>query len=439
MATDFHPYSSSASPTPIWDIAVIGSGPVGAAMALAATQLGYRTACVSTSAVDPSASRDAEGTADSSSGIGALEAPSPEAPSQGQGWDPRIYALSISTRDLLTRLRIWDALDHTRIAPVHDMRIYPSAAINAPALHVGAYEARQDALAWIVEGKNLNDTFRRALSFSSVSMISGRLAALATSPDSDAATLTLDDGATLRARLVIGADSAQSPTRALAGLASTEYAYPHTAVVANFETERPHQDGAWQWFGDHGILALLPLPGNRCGIVWSAPHALAEELCALSPDDLAQRVAHTSNHTLGALKLLTPAQSFALRRIDVPRVIADRVVLVGDAAHVVHPLAGQGMNLGFGDVAALTSVLAGREHYRDLGDRMFLRRYERARKEAVVSMRWTTHGLQRLFDREQLSALGPLSLPVEVIRDLGWRIVAGSPWLRSFLARSATG
>jgi 2-polyprenyl-6-methoxyphenol hydroxylase-like FAD-dependent oxidoreductase len=157
-------------------------------------------------------------------------------------------------------------------------------------------------------------------------------------------------------------------------------------------------------------------------MVWSAPDALADMLLSLSPEALAERVAEATHRTLGALATITPAQSFALRLIRVPRLIAPRMVLVGDAAHAMHPLAGQGMNVGFGDVAVLLDVLRGREPYRELGDPLLWRRYERARREAVSLMQDATDGIKRAF--------GPLPAPLVGLRDLGWRAVARSDWIR---------
>jgi len=155
--------------------------------------------------------------------------------------------------------------------------------------------------------------------------------------------------------------------------------------------------------------------------------------------DLAQRVAETAQGVLGALAPLTPARRFPLRLIEVDRLCQQRVVLVGDAAHVVHPLAGQGMNLGFGDVKALLDVLAAREPFRDLGETLLLRRYERARREAVAAMRVTTDGLQRLFDPESEPALPGVLRPLVGLRETGWRLVASSPWLkRRLIAHAAS-
>jgi len=142
---------------------------------------------------------------------------------------------------------------------------------------------------------------------------------------------------------------------------------------------------------------------------------------------------------LGALDPITPARRFPLRLIDVDRLISQRVVLIGDAAHVVHPLAGQGMNLGFGDVAALLDVLRGREPFRDLGDPLLLRRYERARREAIAAMRLTTDGLQRLFDPDAGPALPGILKALVGMREIGWRLAASSSWLkRRLIAHAAS-
>jgi ubiquinone biosynthesis UbiH/UbiF/VisC/COQ6 family hydroxylase len=405
---------NAAAPQPLYDVAVVGRGPVGAAAALALSRTGLKVACVGPRA----------------------EAPPPAAGAE-QPWDARVFALSAGARRLLGGLGVWDALDASRVAPVYDMRIYPSAEPGAPELHFDAYEARVEALAWIVEGSNLAATFERALSFAPVAAHEASLAALAFDEDPRAAVLSLDDGTRLRARLVVGADGGQSATRRLAGIAADLHDYPQTAVVANFATGAPHRDGAWQWFGAHGILALLPLPGARCSMVWSAPHALADELMALPAEALAARVRAIAGERLGALAVITPAARFPLRRISPASMIGPRLALVGDAAHVVHPLAGQGMNLGFGDVAELAAVMTARESFRDPGDRLLLRRYERARREAVAAMRWTTDGLQKLFDPAIAQAWGPVATPVGLVRDLGWRAVAASGWLRRQLVAAA--
>lgn len=417
--------SRALAPTTNFDVVVVGRGAVGAATALGLAQSGLRTAILAPAR--PAA------------------AP-PQSLPTGQGdvapvedWDPRVFALSPASRALLERLRVWDALDATRLAPVHEMRIYPSAAPDAPELSFDAYEGCVDALAWIVEGRNLSSALDRALAFAGVASVDARLVGIACEPAASAATVVLDDGRELHARLVVGADGAASPLRAAVGVRATERLYPQRAVVANFATEKPHRDCAYQWFGGHGILALLPLPGERCSMVWSAPLPLAETLLEPDPKLLAQRVNEVARGRLGELRVLTSQQAYPLRLLEVERAIAPRVALVGDAAHVVHPLAGQGMNLGFGDVQALLDVVHAREPFRDIGDHLLLRRYERARAEAVTAMRLATDGLQRLFDPESDLPLPALMRPLVGARELGWRIVESMPWLkRRLIAHAAS-
>jgi 2-polyprenyl-6-methoxyphenol hydroxylase-like FAD-dependent oxidoreductase len=179
------------------------------------------------------------------------------------------------------------------------------------------------------------------------------------------------------------------------------------------------------------------LPGQRCSIVWSAPPALADALMALPPDEFARQVAATAGGALGALAPLGPARCFPLRMVRAESLIAPRAVLLGDAAHAMHPLAGQGLNVGFGDVAELLAVVAGREPFRDLGDRLLLRRYERARREPVLAMTFATDALQRLFDPEPQAALPAALRPLRALRETGWRMVAGTPWLRRRFVRHA--
>jgi ubiquinone biosynthesis UbiH/UbiF/VisC/COQ6 family hydroxylase len=358
-------------------------------------------------------------------------------------WDNRVFALSPSSRALLDALGAWQAMDAERVAPVHDMRIWPEAAgdgrstLAPKALHFSAWQARIDALAWIVENRNLTRALAQACRFAGFATFDSPLSALDLEGDSAAARLVLADGRTLKARLVVGADGANSRVRELAGITGSLTDYPQRAVVANFDTALPHRDCAYQWFGEHGILALLPLPGQRCSIVWSAPHALADALLALEPAELAARVEAVSGGMLGQMTPIGPAAGWPLRLGKVDALVAHRVALVGDAAHVVHPLAGQGMNLGFGDVQALADTMRGREAPRDPGERLLLRRYERSRAEPVLAMRLATDGLQKLFDPGSALSQGPFGAPLTALRGLGWQAVASSGLLRRLLVSQA--
>jgi 2-octaprenylphenol hydroxylase len=386
------------------DVAVVGRGAIGAAAALGLAQAGLRVALVGPAGPPPAV---AEGS-----------------------WDARVFALSPATRELLSGLRVWDALPAARIAPVYDMRVHAGPGADAPELHLDAYTGRIEALAWIVENRELLRTLEQALRFAGVAQVDDAVRAIDADPPGETGRirLTLGSGRVLAARVAVAADGADSTLRGLAGIEPRIRAYGQRAVVANFDTTRPHGDTAWQWFGPElGVLALLPLPADdpsrgRTSIVWSAPEPLAEELLGLDAAALAERVAQASHRVLGDLSLITPAQSFPLRLLRVPRLIAPRLVLAGDAAHAMHPLAGQGMNVGFGDVQRLLDVVREREPFRDLGDALLWRRYERARREAVALMQDATDGLQRVF--------GPLPAPLVGLRDLGWRAVAGSGWIR---------
>jgi ubiquinone biosynthesis UbiH/UbiF/VisC/COQ6 family hydroxylase len=210
--------------------------------------------------------------------------------------------------------------------------------------------------------------------------------------------------------------------------------YGQNAIVTNFSCELPHRGVAYQWFSPtEGVIALLPLPGNRVSLVWSAPQALADQLLQLPLSALAERLAQWAKPVLGTLTPLQPevAKAFPLRLIKPHAMIAPRVALIGDAAHVVHPMAGHGMNLGFGDVAALIDILVKREPQYDCGDERVLRRYARARKEEVLLMQIATDGLHRLFSTE--------AEPVRLVRNLGMSLVNHLPILKRRLIAHALG
>ena len=196
--------------------------------------------------------------------------------------------------------------------------------------------------------------------------------------------------------------------------------------MANFACARPHRGIAYQWFRRDGVLAYLPLPQERISIVWSTPDAHARELLALEPAELCRRVAEAGGATLGALEPLTPPAAFPLTRMRARCLTLGRVALVGDAAHVVHPLAGQGINLGFGDAHSLADLLRGA---RDPGDRLLLRRFERARAEDILATRLVTDGLFRLFEADHAG--------LARIRNFGLNLADAIPVIKTLLARRA--
>lgn len=391
---------SAASSTPdVFDACVVGAGVAGLASALGAAQLGLSVALVGPDA-----------------GVRTRDDAVP--------FDARIYALAPSTIELLERLRVWPQVDVARVQSVARMRIFGDAGNE---LTFDAYQAALERLAAIVEESELARVLGTACSFAPG--ITRRRAAFERLERKTMTEVTLDDGSVLKARLVVGADGAQSAVRAAAGISADETMYRQTALVANFACEKPHQGVACQWFCNDGVVALLPLPGDHVSLVWSAPDALAAELRALEPADFAARVTRRSDAMLGALRILGAVHAFPLRLIRVQRLVEPRLALVGDAAHVVHPLAGQGLNLGLQDVSELLRVLAARESFRDPGDRVLLRRYERARAEPVGLMRFTTDGLARLFGADE-SVLRQL-------RNAGLSVVDRLPPLKNALIRHA--
>jgi 2-octaprenylphenol hydroxylase len=391
------------------DICVIGDGVIGKTAALGFAQAGLKVSLLA-----PSSATRAPVAAD-------------------QGWDARVYAVNHVAHALLASLKVWDALDLSRVAPVDSMAVVGDGANLPGALTFDAYGARVGALAWIVEDRNLNQALDAALKFASnVRIVHGRATAL--QADAATASVQLDNGDVLCADLLVGADGGQSWVRAQSRIDIDYRPYDQRAIVANFACEKPHHNIAHQWFSaTDGVIALLPLPGQRVSLVWSAPDALATAMLQESAAQLAARVGAASSHQLGTLAPLLPevVKSFPLSLIRAHALTAARVALVGDAAHVIHPLAGHGMNLGFADVAALIEKVSARGPHRDCGDARVLARYARARKEDILLMQLATDGLARLFGAD----LEPLRL----LRNAGLNLVDRLPGLKRRLIGHALG
>jgi len=350
-----------------------------------------------------------------------------------QRFDARVYAISPGNAAFLARLGAWDAIAAQHRTPVHTMRVHGDDGRSL--IEFDAYRSGASELAWIVEDRRVQDALWRGLEAQEgLTLVAGTpIGELAVGAQH--ADLALQDGRRLRAQLVVGADGARSEVRAQAGIASEAHDYGQRAVVANFACERPHRNVAYQWFqGAHrrgAILALLPLPGDCVSMVWSLADVDAQRLLALDDEALAREVAAAAQHVLGDLSLVTAARGFALQRLAARRLVAPRVALAGDAAHVLHPLAGQGANLGLQDARLLAAVLAARAPGRDPGDLRLLRRYERARAEDLLTMRATVHGLHRLFDSQ-----APMAAR---LRNAGLNFADRVPVLKNLLMRHAMG
>lgn len=386
----------SAAATIQHAVIIVGGGLVGASLALALRKDGIDAALIEPRTSGFSAETD--------------------------DWDQRVYAISPGNAGFLRQLGVWERLPPQRLQRVEAMKIYGDRAQGQ--LEFNAYDAGLLELAWIVENRSLQQALSTAMGDAFSPQQAARIVV-----DTDAARITLADGAVWSAQLVVGADGADSRVRRETGLTASVSDYRQTGVVANFECAKPHRDTAFQWFRHDGVLALLPLPGNRVSMVWSTGEAHGRELLALDAQSLAEKVSCASAGVVGDLQVITPAAGFPLRRSLAARIVAHRVALVGDAAHCVHPLAGQGVNLGFRDVRELTRVLSGRAPRQDCGELSLLRRYERGRREDVAAMVWGTDGLQKLFAAQPVW--------VSAMRNFGLAGVNKLAPLKNFLIREA--
>lgn len=385
-----------------FDIVVIGGGLVGASLAIALRDSGLKLALIESH----------------------TPAPLPDDAS----WDSRVYAISPGSVTFLQDYGLWQMMDMTRITPVYDMAIYGDD--HAARLDFSAYDLGVSELAFIVENRQLQTATWNALESSgeAIKIYCPAQCSSITWQDSHV-DIQLTDGNQIQAALVIGADGVNSWVRKQAGIEVSRHAYQQVGVVANFSTELSHRNIAYQWFMRDGVLALLPLSGKQVSMVWSANNDTAEKLQHLSDTALCQQVAEAAGFALGKMQLISPAVGFPLNFVQVKKLVKPRLALVGDAAHGIHPLAGQGVNLGLRDTRQLVKTLVARGLQTDCGDYMLMRRYERARKEDILAMALVTDGLQKLFNNNNPT--------LARFRNLGLEITNRLPLIKNHLIKHA--
>jgi 2-octaprenylphenol hydroxylase len=404
-------------PAPEFDVVIVGGGIAGAALARALDGSGLTLALVEARPL-PREDFTAPGAARSV-----------------DDFDPRVSAITPSSQGLIDRLGAWQDLVGGRLCPYRAMEVWD--ADGTGRIDFDAAEVDAPLLGHIIENRLITSALLQGLHRRpDVTVFDGvKLADLGLA-DGESAALELEDGARLTARLLVAADGALSPVRRLAGFRTREWDYGHHALVATVETEKPHGGCAYQRFLDTGPLAFLPLPAagghHYCSIVWSAESATAEQLMALEDAAFGDALGDALELRLGAVLSVSRRFSFPLRQRHATDYVKRRVALVGDAAHTIHPLAGQGINLGLKDVEALAGVvLAAARRGADPGDLDVLSRYQRQRKGENLLMMAAMDGFKRLF--------GERRLPVRWLRNQGMQWVARSGPLKHQLMRHAMG
>jgi 2-polyprenylphenol 6-hydroxylase len=385
-----------------YDVAVVGAGPIGLATAvLLARQAGFAAGRVA-----------------------VIDRRIPDSLDRGRepAVDLRVFALSRASEKILRAADAWSDIAATRAEPYERMQVWHADVPphGGDALVFDAAEIGERDLGVIAENNVLQAALAGAARRAGVALVTADVTAF--EQERDAAVLHAG-GRQVRTRLVVGADGAQSRIRELAGIATTRTDYGQTAIVAMVSTARPHEHTAWQRFLGDGTLAFLPLKDAHSSIVWSVPTTRAEQLLAATPAAFERELERDSDGALGKVQLASERLKFPLWRLSAGAYVTERVALVGDAAHVVHPLAGQGANLGLLDAAALADVLTeGMKSREDPGALRILRRYERWRRSENDLM----SGAIDVFDRLLARGTGRVA-------ELAQR---GMPWVgRSTMAK----
>ncbi len=348
-------------------------------------------------------------------------------------WDVRVFALSRASERLLRICGVWDSLPVARRFAYERMRVWDASGepLGPGSLEFDCARIGEPNLGFIVDHGALQRECLQAARSAGVTVIEAGIAAV-TAGDADI-SVRMTDGRQLRSKLLIAADGPNSKTRDLLGIETAGHIYNQDALAAHVRTEKPHCSTAWQRFLPTGPIAFLPLPDGRSSIVWSTPRPEAERLRALDPVGFGAALRAAADGVLGDCELTTAIASFPLRLQYALEYVRPRAVLLGDAAHVVHPLAGQGLNLGLLDCAALAEVLgAGASsragHY---GEHTLLRRYERWRRSENLLAATALDGLERLFSNADPISAG--------IRRAGLTGVGKLPFVKRELALRALG
>ena len=391
------------------DLLIVGAGMVGSALALALKDSGLKILLLDGSplSVKPF----------------AAELP----------FEPRVSALSAASQRILERLGAWAGITGRRTSPYAHMQVWDGSGTGE--IHFSAASVHAEVLGHIVENRVVQDALLDCLHGTAIEMLpNARLEQMRRSGDDW--LLTLADGRTLRAPLVVAADGANSAVRRLTGCETREWDYQHHAIVTSVRCSRPHQQTAWQRFTDHGPLAFLPLARDGqqdwCSIVWSTTPELAERAMAMDDVAFCRELELAFEGRLGQVLSADPRVCVPLRQRHAKRYVAEGLVLIGDAAHTIHPLAGQGVNLGFLDAAVLAQVLL---HAADRGERLadvrVLSRYERRRMPHNLALMAAMEGFERLFQAD--------SLAVRLLRNTGLKWVNNMPEAKAVFVRQALG
>ncbi len=393
------------------DVCVVGAGPVGATLATVLATAGIRVAVVDSAPLPP------------------MELPE---------FDGRAYAIAATSRNLLDAAGVWDALPQPagpiRRIQVRDGR--PGEPASPLGLDFDAAETGGTPFGWMVEARCLRVALNaRMAALAPLSLHAPAQAEV--THDETGATVRLSTGAVLRARLVVGAEGRNSPLRRAAGIGATRLDYHQLGLVGAIAHELPHDGVALEQFLPHGPFAQLPMAGsaahpNVSAIVWSERADLARQFLVLDDAAYGREIERRMGGTLGRVTPIGRRWSYPLAAMHAARYTAPRLALVGDAAHGIHPIAGQGLNLGFRDVAALAelvieAVAAGQ----DPGGAGLLARYQAARRPDALVMLGATHALERLFGND--------FAPVRAARRFGLAAVQRMPRLKQFFARRAMG
>lgn len=385
------------------EVTIVGAGMVGAAAALSLARAGFNITLIEANEIPQWSKED---------------------------YGLRVSAISAASERLLEDIGAWKLIQNRRVSPYHAMHVWDAS--GSGSLDFYAADCGQASLGNIVENNLINASLIEIIhSQPNIKLVIGaRLTGMAWTDDH--VMVKLENGKQIRSLLVVAADGGNSQVRRFCGIGSRRHDYRQTGIVARVRTSLPHESTAWQRFLPTGPLAFLPLTDGSCSIVWSADTEFAASLLELDDEAFSQQLTDAFEHRLGDVTVLSPRAGFPLMLANADKYSTEHVVLLGDAAHRVHPLAGQGVNLGFQDVIDLTSVLLeARQAGRGIADPLYLRRYARSRRADTSVMLAGMDGIQRLFS----SHLGS----VRKSRNLALTVINQSSFLKQFFVNRALG